>query len=160
MREDHPEWSRLVIGAREEVRTLLDLCRDWEGPFWLLRVLVVSRIGKPEGRYQSSPLSFAEVERFALTYQEYLEQDARHHLWVKSVAEEGLLILDRHRLIYAYDDLEAQVERLRRAGFSEGEAPVPFPHAHHYHDAFDAAEAAVFEHLALSHHPLQPIDED
>ncbi|MEO1687263.1 MAG: hypothetical protein AAFU61_05095, partial [Pseudomonadota bacterium] len=161
-REDQPAYSRLCIGARREVRLLLDLCRGWEGPFALLFILVMSRQGNPLGRYQSPlTLSFEEVERFLLDHEGFLERDGRHHLWLRSMSGGGQLVLDRHRIVYGYGDVDAQEAELRRLGFEEGPVDVPIPHGHRYHEAFDAAETAVMEmeRWPWIRSPLQPIDE-
>ncbi len=97
-RDVYPGWQRLTIGARErEIGLILELCRGMRGPFGVLYVLLVSRLGKPSGRYESaSPVSYDELELFLYTFQEFLEQDGRHHVWVISASGEGQFIFDHH----------------------------------------------------------------
>src|SRR5262245_22305098 len=103
-KEVHPGWQRLVIGAEaKEIELILELCRGMHGPFVVLFVLIASRLGNPEGRYQSrGGLSYADLELFLYTFQEFFEQDGRHHLWVISASGEGQFIFDRHNVVYAY----------------------------------------------------------
>jgi hypothetical protein len=69
-------------------------------PFLLLYVLVVPR-GKSEPvRYQSEPVNTEELDRFLHRYQDFLEGDARHNLWIRS-SDDGMLVFDRHNIIYA-----------------------------------------------------------
>lgn len=160
-REEDPEWARLVIGARkDEIPLILDLCRDVDGPFGILYVLLVSRRGRPSGRYQSpEPVDFAGLESFLYTFQNFFEQDGRHHLWVASSVGEGQFIYDRHNMIYAYGDLARYEARLRACDFEPGDVRIPAPHCHNYHGDFDAVEDDVMNHWAWKQFPLQPEDE-
>lgn len=78
--------SRLVIGAAQrQIETLIELLKDMAGPFWLLYVLVVSRGRGELGRYQSpEPQTGAAVEAFLNAFQEFLESDGRHNVWIAS----------------------------------------------------------------------------
>jgi len=160
-REVHPTWSRLTIGARQqEIPLILELCRDMKGPFGILYVLLVSRQGHESGRYQNpEPVPYDDLELFLYVFQEFFEQDGRHHLWVASVAGEGQLILDRHNVIYAYGDLEAYERVLRRHGFREGAIEIPVPHSHYYHRQFDASETDLLRYWSWKWFPLKDSDD-
>ena len=158
--EEFDTWSRLVIGARDgEIPLILDLCREMNGPFGILYVLTVTRSELDEGRYQNpEPADFAQLQRFALRFRAFLEQDGRHNFWVMSLSDEGQFIFDRHNFIYAYGDLERYKDHLNAAGFSEGEVGIPSPHAHHYHREFDATFDALMAYWDWKWFPLREHD--
>ncbi|MEM1203116.1 MAG: hypothetical protein AAGN66_07790 [Acidobacteriota bacterium] len=160
-REEHPGWSRLVIGAREkEVPLLLDLCRDFKGPFGILYVLLASRCGHDSARYQSpKPSTFEELELFLYTFQEFLEQDGRHHFWVMSLSDEGQFIYDNHNMIYAYGDLVTYEAKLSSRGFKPGEVRIPAPHGHNYHAEFDQTEDEILSYWDWRQFPLESGDD-
>ena len=160
-REEFPGWSRLVIGARdEEIPLILELCREFEGPFGVLYVLTVSHTDRNPARYQSAqPNSFAELEGFLMRFQEFFEQDGRHHLWVMSVAGEGQFIFDNHNVVYAYGDLDRYERALKQLGFVPGEIRNPSPHSHNYHGEFAPEEDAVMNYWEWIEFPLQPDDD-
>jgi hypothetical protein len=74
--------SRLVIAPAEGHDLLLgELAEVIQGPYYLLYVLLVSRLGREEGRYQSlEPMSLARLRLFLNEYGPFLASDARHHL--------------------------------------------------------------------------------
>ncbi len=159
--EIYPNFSRLIVGCKSrEIPLILDLCKDLEGPFGVLHVLLVSRLGKESGRYQTSqPLSYDELELFLYEHQEYFERDGRQHLWVSSLSDEGQFIYDQHNFIYAYGDTESYVEKLVAKGFEEGEISIPAPHCHNYHVEFDGKEQSVHDAYDWLYSPLQDGDE-
>ena len=153
---------RLRVGpSSRHVEVLLSLARVWQADYYLLYVLLISRQGKrAPGRYQSSwPLAFDEVAAFCRTFAPFLEGDGRHHLWIGSTVEAGLLIYDHHDWIYAYGDLPAYIRVLQSQGFREGELVLPAPHHHNFNPVFDAAEDEVAAYCHWQHSPLQPDDE-
>ncbi|WP_345842827.1 hypothetical protein [Shewanella algae] len=159
--EAYPNFSRLLIGCRaREIPLILEFCKEMEGPFGVLHVLLVSRLGKESGRYQSPyPLSYDELELFLYEHQEYFERDGRHHLWVSSVSGEGQFIYDNHNYIYAYGDIDTYVGKLKLKGFSEGEINIPAPHCHNYHAEFDGEEESVNNAFDWLYSPLQDGDD-
>ncbi|AJQ97187.1 hypothetical Protein YC6258_05157 [Gynuella sunshinyii YC6258] len=131
-----------------------------KGPFGVLYVLLVSRLGKASGRYQSPcPLSYEELELFLYEHQEYFERDGRQHLWVSSVSGEGQFIFDNHNYIFAYGDINSYISKLESKGFSEGEIRIPAPHCHNYHTDFDSEEEAVNNEFEWLYSPLQEGDD-
>ncbi len=160
-RERGEGWARLRIGARRrEIPLILELCRDLKGPFGVLYVLLVSRLGRDPARYQNpQPIGYEELELFLYTFQEFFEQDGRHHLWVMSLGGEGQFIFDNHNFIYAYGDLDRYEFSLKTAGFAPGLIEIPAPHSHHYHPAFDGAEDALMGYWEWAKYPLDPDDD-
>ena len=160
-KEEFPNFSRLRIGCREkEIPLILDFCKRMDGPFGVLHVLLVSRLGKEPGRYQSpSPLSYDELELFLYQHQEYFERDGRQHLWVASASGEGQFIFDNHNFLYAYGDLDSFISTLVEKGFSEGEVNIPAPHTHNYHVEFDDKEESMNDAFEWLYSPLQEGDD-
>jgi hypothetical protein len=159
--EQYPNFSRLLIGCKsQEIPLILEFCKEMEGPFGVLHVLLLSRLGKESGRYQiPQPLSYDELELFLYEHQEYFERDGRHHLWVSSVTGEGQFIYDNHNYIYAYGDMAAYTSKLKSKGFSEGEINIPSSHCHNYHAEFDSEEDAVNNAFEWLYSPLQEGDD-
>lgn len=160
--EPLPHGSRMRIGLRAgEVETLLDLCSALPGPFGMLYVLLVSRLDREEGRYQSPhPLEHGELATLLRKYRDFIERDGRHHVWVSDVSNAGQLIFDRHNLIYAYGPLDRFRTRLEARGVTEGQIRIPSPHGHEYHVEFDSEEERLLAHWEWLHFPLQPGDDE
>jgi len=160
-KEDYPNFSRLLIGCKsKEIPLILELCKEMEGPFGILHVLLVSRLGKKSGRYQSpNPISYEDLELFLYEHQEYFEQDGRQHLWVSSVSGEGQFIFDNHNYIYAYGNIDSYIAALKNIGFTAGEVHIPAPHCHNYHSEFDSEEEAVNNAFEWIYSPLQEGDD-
>lgn len=52
-RDEYPSWSRITLGAKQgEIPLILELCRDLDGPFGILWVLLASRVGHEFCRVQ------------------------------------------------------------------------------------------------------------
>ncbi len=161
-RETYPTWSRLTVGASDrEVRLILELCKRCSGPFGILYVLVASRLGRENGRYQNDvPVEYDDLERFLYDFQEFLEEDGRHHVWVQSLGDEQQFVFDNHNVVYAYGDIDRIEAAVKAAGFSEGEVLTPVPHSHNYHPEFDSEEDRIMEYWSWTRFPLQPGDDD
>lgn len=160
-REVHATWSRLRIGCRErEIDLILELCKGMLGPFGVLYVLLLSRLGNAPGRYQTpAPLGHDELEHLLRRFQDYFEQDGRHHLWVASTGDEGTFVFDNHNVVYAYGDLPRYECELLARGFAIGATPNPAPHMHHYHEVFDSAEQLLMTHCDWLRTDLHPDDD-
>lgn len=160
-REDHDTWARLRIGCRErEIPLILSLCKSCTGPFGILYVLVCSRLGREEARYQSpEPVSFNDLEQFLNTFRAFFEQDGRHHLWVMSLEDGAQFVFDNHNVIYAYGNLDRFERLLREHGYRDGNVEIPIPHAHHYHPELDAAEDELFSYWDWKAFALSPSDD-
>lgn len=154
--------ERLIVGpAGDHVEVLLSLAETWRQDYYLLYVLLVPRQGKREpGRYQSpGPLSFEQVATFCRRFAPFLQGDGRHHLWVGSTVNTGLLIYDQHEWIWAYGDIPDYSRVLQARRFIEGEVILPVPHTHSYNACFDADEDELAGYWEWAHFPLQPGDE-
>lgn len=141
------DFSRVVLGARRnELGLILNLCRDLQGPFGILYVLGVSRLGNAVGRYQSPrQINFDELVDVLEPHRDFLEQDGRHNLWIRSFCSDGQFILDRHNIVFAYGDVQRIAEQLRALGFVERPIETPVPHSHHYHYEYDEYEDAMLK---------------
>jgi hypothetical protein len=153
--------DRLVIGSKDGHVDLMEaLCSNWPDGWYVLYILVVSRTGRKEGRYQS-PLfdDFTAVQVFNGTHQTFLEGDGRHHYWIGTPSNAGLLVYDQHNVIFAYGDLDHYKGILRARGFREQEFWFPAPHQHHYHMINDQLEDELFAATDWEFHPLQEQDQ-
>jgi hypothetical protein len=150
------DWSRLTIGANDkQIPLMLDIARLWEGPYLILYVLVVSRLGRGYGRYQSpQPCSFDDLELFAYTFQEYFEEDGRHHLWFLDVPTDRRVIYDNHDLIYSYGSDSEVIAMLKARGFVEARTQIPAPHEHRFNSEHDKNEDEIMEYLRWLKFPL------
>jgi len=159
--EIYPKWSRVAIGANEkQIPLMLEIAHNWQGPFGVLYVLVVSRLGHENGRYQiPTPCSFDELELFASTFQNYFEEDGRHHVWFKDVNSHNQLIYDNHDLIYSYGNDNDIVAFLKNKGFNEGLLKIPFPHEHKYNQEYDKSQEDIMGYFDWKKFPLQDNDD-
>jgi hypothetical protein len=131
-------------------------------PFLLLYVLVVPRGEGEPGRYQSEfSYNAIQLKEFLTSYSEFFEQDARQNLWIRPTSDSGLLVYDRHNLIYAYGPLERFVEALTSSGLFESEdIRLPSPHAHNYHEEFDSHAKRLLMEGSWLTSSLRPGDEN
>lgn len=130
-------------------------------PFFLLYVLVVSRTDDEVGRYQSEPLDRHALQSFLKDREAFLENDARHNLWIRSAADGSMLVYDRHNVTYAYGDSERWRTKLDREGLTEvSQVRFPDPHSHHYHSEFDQEERRTLQERPWMLSPLRPGDEN
>ena len=97
---------RLCVGASFHGTALLrELTLTLTEPFLLLYVLVVPRVQSDAGRYQSDELSRSELDAFIEQFGTFWDGDGRHNIWIRS-ADGGMLVYDRHNLIFAYGPLQ------------------------------------------------------
>jgi hypothetical protein len=93
---------------------------------------------------------------FLYSYQELLEQAARNSIWIQSSS--GLLVYDRHNVIYAYGPLEKFKATLSASGLQEAqEIRFPSPHTHRYHFQLDDAQAKLLREADWIVFPLLAI---
>lgn len=159
--EQYPDWSRIVIGARSsEIGLILDLCESLSKPFGVLWVLLGSRVGHAAGRYQSPyPVDHEQLSLFLYNFQDFFEQDGRHHLWITSTTGEGQFVFDNHNIMYAYGDLLLYEKKLIERGFVPGRIQIPAPHCHNYHAVFDGPEKEVMKYWDWVRFPLLEDDD-
>lgn len=159
--ELNAEGSQLKIAAsKNQVDLLLKLTDVLTPPFYILYVLVVSRLGNEHGRYQSPLLETKdELKKFLTDYKEYFETDGRHHIWICTIDNSGRFIYDQHNVIFAYGQLDNYIAILNSEGFKEQEFCFPAPHAHAYNQSNDKFEENIFQHWNWDYFPLADGDE-
>ncbi|MFT3995291.1 MAG: hypothetical protein QM660_13340 [Dysgonomonas sp.] len=153
------EENRLKIAAdADQVNLLLYLANCLNPPYYILYVLVVSRLSNKLGRYQS-PLfeTKDELTAFLYEFKSYLETDARHHLWIGTIDNSGLLVYDQHNVIYAYGNLDSYKLILNKNGYTEKPFDFPVPHVHNYHQENDIFEEKILNTLDWQ---IFPLDEE
>jgi hypothetical protein len=91
-------------------------------------------------------------------FQDYLENDGRHHFWIMAQPDYHSIIYDNHDILYAYGPLDEYRKILTSQGFSEGVFQFPAPHHHCYNVEFDQEEARILGYWDWEHFPLQPRD--
>jgi len=96
---------------------------------------------------------------FISEFADYFETDARQDLWIYSQEEQGLLVYERHDLIYGYGPVEEFRDRLHSRGFVERTVEIPAPHSHNYHAEFDDSEKRLRTYFDWMKSPLRPDDE-
>jgi hypothetical protein len=155
--------DRLVIAPRTHyVELLKKLVACMQEPYLLLYVLVVPRGEGDAGRYQSEfSFTFEQLEKFLDDHSDFFDNDARHNLWIHSASGDGLLVYDRHNVIYAYGPLEQFIAALTSNGLNESkEICFPSPHVHHYHAEFDSESQRILQQETWIMSPLRPTDEN
>jgi len=152
--------KQLKIGASQnQIDLLLQLTGALTPPFYILYVLVVTRLGNKQGRYQS-PLfeTKDELNNFLLEYKEYFETDGRHHIWICTIDNSGKFIYDQHNVIFAYGQLDNYISILKRNGYKEQMFSFPSPHAHAYNKSNDKFEESILQSWDWSYFPLVESD--
>lgn len=151
---------RLLIGpSGGHCRLAVALAESLPEPLRLLYVLVVPRRGDHEpGRYESPDLTREDLSSFVAGHQRFLESDGRHHLWIAHPGA-GLVVYDRHEVLFAYGPVDAYLDTLKADGLTEGAVEVPSPHWHVYHPEFDDEEAALLRRWQWTRKPLEEGDE-
>lgn len=152
--------ERLRIGAAEaQHRCVLLLARTLAGPYKLLYVLHTTRTGAPLGRYEGPEMDGQQIEEFFHRFGRFLDEDARHDLWLHSHDDNATIVLDRHNFIYADGPLDGFERVLVTAGVRRGALPeAPDPHMHHYHPECDDSERAILHALPWRMTPLRESD--
>ena len=152
------DWGeRLIIApSGGHVGLMLSLASLLSEPLGVLWVLVLSRRSEHEpGRYQSPILDRTQLLEFLGTFGSFIENDARHHLWIVSIEAGERLIYDNHNVIYAYGRLDEFEAVLAEAGLTRVEdVRFPDPHAHHYHAEYDAEEVRIMDWWDWARSPL------
>lgn len=152
--------ARLVIGARTPVALLREVLPMFGSEYFLLYVLAIPRGEGEPGRYESTAVDPAFVDDFLARFERLLEDDARHQFWIGSTGGPGLLVFERHGLIYAYGPVEELQAKLQEDGFQEGPLRFPVPHMHHYRAEHDADSAALLDALPWHRTELREGDDD
>jgi hypothetical protein len=160
-RQQTSSSPRLGIAASFEGTALLhELTLALAEPFLLLYVLVVPRGRSEPGRYQSGELSRAELDGPFEQFGKFWDGDGRHSVWVRS-SDDGMLVYDRHNIIYAYGPLERFESRLAELGYKVARSlSLDFVHQHSYHQEFDELERELTTQFADRRSELREGDEN
>ena len=135
--------DRLIITAeKNQTRLIYNLITAAADKFDLLYILLISRTGNKPGRYQSpEPLSKNELREFLNKYENYLETDGRHHLWISSAETDDLIVYDHHNVLYAYGPVKTYSDILDQNSFKKTDTILfPVPHTHQYNRENDEEE--------------------
>jgi len=140
--------KRLVAAPSSgHVDLLIELSRVLPEPFGILYVLMTPRMGHQCGRYQCpEPIDRATVGSFLHQFEEYFENDGRHHVWLTSLPREDTIVYDNHNVIYAYGPLRKYRKIIKARGLKKGSTRFPVPHVHCYNDCYDADEDRVMSY--------------
>lgn len=160
-RQPMSSGERLVIGpSAKHIDVMLALAETWgTQQFYVLYVLLVSHSGAELGRYESPLIESNEnLQVFFNAHENFFESDGRHHVWIGSPANDGLLIYDQHNVLFAYGDLSRYEQVLATRNFSRREFWFPCPHSHSYPATNVQQEEDVLRHFPWRHSPLQEGD--
>jgi hypothetical protein len=159
VREEVGGSTRLRVGVDDgHDATVAALARGLRGPFQLLYVLHTTRTGAELGRYESPELTTEGIEEFLSEFGQFIREDSRHDLWVRSHDDDATVVLDRHNLLYAYGPLELFERVLKSSGAHVGEPAALGTHVHHYHAVWDDTERRILRHFDWRISPLRPSD--
>ncbi len=159
LRQDVGGHPRLLVGIDDgQDATVAALARGLRGPFQLLYVLHTTRTDAELGRYESPELGTEDVEEFFREFGQFIREDSRHDLWLRSHDDDATIVLDRHNLIYAYGPLELFEQALKSSGAHVGEPAALGTHVHHYHAVWDDMERRILRRYAWRISPLRPSD--
>jgi hypothetical protein len=92
-------------------------------------------------------------------FRDFFEGDGRHHVWVGSGQNDGLLVYDQHNVIFAYGPLKQYKSILLSHGFRESKFWFPAPHTHSFVPRYDDEEERLMTEHQWKHFPLQEGDE-
>jgi hypothetical protein len=150
-----------ITASTGYVDLLLTLAETLPEPFFILYVLVLSRKQENEAaRYQSGEVSHVELKTFLERFEDFLENDGRHHIWIHSPECSATLVYDNHNVIYGYGPLETFSTVLQNNGLAVvEEMQGVWPHGHCYNQEFDSCEGELLKSCKWKKSPLQPQDD-
>jgi hypothetical protein len=154
------ETNSIKIGAsNNQIDLILKLVDNLEPPYYVLYVLDLSRLDNELGRYQSPEFETRqELQQFLLEFKEFFETDGRHHIWIGTTNNSGLLVYDQHNVIFAYGPIDKYKLTLKNIGFKEQSFSFPIPHCHNYHDDNDKYEKSILDYYDWVLYPLNDND--
>lgn len=155
----HRQGGRILATVSSSyVDLILRLASRLTAPFDVLYVLIVAE-EEFEGRYQLPPMQdLNELTRFLNRYRDFLEQDARHDIWVRSEQDQAMIVYDHHDMLFLYGNEGAFEEVLLSEGLSPGPCEIPFPHFHNYNHGFDGVLNELLATPGLVKAPLTEHD--
>jgi hypothetical protein len=146
----------LPQSATDVFRRLAEMMSE---PFLVLYILHTPRGEGEKGRYQSEEITKTDLDEFLTTYERFFAEDARHDIWIRSIASGDMIIWDRHNDIFIYGDLDRFERALDDVGFNQQSKQPLGAHQHHYRVEFDNAAAAILAEFRWRKTPLQTQDE-
>ncbi|MCW2922897.1 MAG: hypothetical protein JWM98_301 [Thermoleophilia bacterium] len=136
--------QRMTIAPQtSHIQLMCDLAALAPAPWFVLFILQIPRASDRPGRYQSPPMAPDDATNLITRFSDFLEQDARHNVWLAAPGSEITLAYDEHDLVYAYGPLDQYEAVLKRRGFSDAEPVIPNPHSHSFHPQFDDTERMI-----------------
>lgn len=155
-RSPRPRITATMTG--ESTNLIRDLANCLEEPCAILHVIKVSRIGHP-GRYQLKEwLDHTELDQYLNEFSEFLSHDGRHDFWIHSST--GLIVYDRHEILYLYGPLNEFQQLLVSRGYTEELFSIYFAHHHHYNPDFDHFERRLTNSEVYRFSELSETDKD
>jgi hypothetical protein len=157
----YSDWSTVVVAPnKNQIQFILDIAKEWPGPFLILYVLIASRCDHEIGRYQlANTVSYKELESFLDNHKEYFEKDGRHHLWVIDITHNNRIIYDNHNIIYIYGDDKKTIKFCEHKGLKKNEISIHTPHTHNFNEQYDTEENYVFNNYEWIQFPLEEDDD-
>ncbi|WP_346354354.1 hypothetical protein [Azotosporobacter soli] len=157
--ENTSDTNRLKVSlSKSHIATLIQLLEKMDGPFFLLYILHTPRTTAEAARYQSAERSKEDAVLLLQEFEEYLENDGRHDLWLHAPKSNTTLVYDRHNLLFLYGLNTLQTEYVQQICSPVEEINIPTPHKHFYHAKYDAAEEAILKHISWRKSPLTEQD--
>ena len=149
-----------ISANNNQVKLLTKLLESLKPPYYVLYVLVTSRTEKEIGRYQS-PLfeNKDDLISFLRLYEDYFETDGRHHIWIGTTDNSGLIVYDQHNVVFGYGPL-ALFEKtiIEEFNYKQKEFEFPAPHCHSFHPENDIYEESLINYFDWDIFPLQAQD--
>lgn len=154
--------DRLAVSLQSgQIELICQLLSTMPGPFGFLYILVVTRTGLEQARYElDKSLTLEGITRLLDEYRGFFEQDARHTVFIVDHSSGDFIVYDRHNLIYIYGDLDRYTRLLTRQGLVQRNIIIPTPHAHHYHHEFDDLETRLVTQNKWVVKPLRDQDSE
>ena len=154
---DRDPQRLLIAPEHRHVDLIQRLIREIPPPYSVLYILVAPHSGAREGRYMLTEQTEDHLNELLIANREYLEGDARHHLWLGSETDGSLLVYDQHNVIYAYGQLDQYSAILKAQGLHAGRVQFPYPHTHHFRSSLNHYEADL---LAAHDWQWNPLEEE
>jgi hypothetical protein len=147
--------SRILIATSGSSTELVsDLLGFYPEPYRLAYLLVTPPDGFQPMKYEVEGFSVKQVTEFFEQYRDFLEGDARHHIWIHSASGGGTLICDEHDWVYAYGAQEPVGKYLVERGFELEMPEIPFPHLHNESSSNDTVMRELLGHFEWKAQPV------
>lgn len=143
----------LIATSGSSTHLVTDLLQFYPGPYRLVYLLVTPPEGFEPMKYEVEGLDADAIVDLFDKFRQFLESDARHHLWIHSQGG-GTIICDEHDWIYAYGNQEAVEAYLADHAFVEEMPAIPFPHLHNESNSNDPVMRDLLNHFDWTAHPV------